>query len=274
MMSAAAFAFAVFAFGTSMACGGGGEGASDAGSDAPVDAQSDGVSDGPKPGDPCTTAADCDDHVFCDGVEECVGDRCSGPRNVACRDRGGCASSTCVEDAGECVVDLPSPSPCASGESCLPDLGCTKVDGCTSDAACDDGRACTDDRCETSSGRCLHTPDDGKCPAVGACGLGVCLGVDAADPSGCGVLPDASKCKATEGCAPTGACAALPASCVRDDDCGDGNLCDGREKCIGSVCNHGDVTTCAAPDACHHVTCRDRSLGDPFCLADPLPACP
>src|SRR5438270_261259 len=112
------------AAGTSMACGATGN-AGDGDATAHVVYDVGGASDGPKVGDPCTEGAQCDDHVFCDGVVECVGGRCSGPRNAACRDRGGCASSTCVETTGACVVDLPSPSPCAVGETCLPDLGCT-----------------------------------------------------------------------------------------------------------------------------------------------------
>ncbi len=223
----------------------------------------------PRPGDPCTDRRDCDDGIFCDGMEECIASICISPRNAACRDPGGCASSTCVEASRGCVVDVPAVPLCAVSEICLPDLGCEKPEGCTGDARCDDLRACTDDVCELASGRCLHEPVDGRCPAVGACGIGVCLGDRVTDPSGCGGLPDAGKCKATEGCDSSLACVGLPSHCTSDRDCTDGTFCDGSERCLAGVCQHGAITTCVAVDACHHAICRDRALGDAYCVQQP-----
>lgn len=229
--------------------GGSGDGSADA-TDGPSDSA-------PKPGDPCTTQADCDDGVFCNGVEECLAGRCTSARNIACKDS--CAVATCVEAAGGCSLSLPT---------------CPSTDGCTSptDPRCDDGRACTDDRCEVATGRCLHVPVDGRCPAVGACGVGVCLGEGSADPSGCGAKPDAARCKETEGCVGT-SCVALPTTCVTDRDCTDHDLCDGVERCVGGRCVHGARTTCAAA-ACHHAACKERSLGDPYCVEVQTPGCP
>src|SRR5262249_52764483 len=69
-------------------------------SSAHADATEAGVADArakPKPGDPCVTRDDCDDGVFCDGVEECLAGACTSARNTACRDPGGCADSRCDE---------------------------------------------------------------------------------------------------------------------------------------------------------------------------------
>src|SRR5687767_11213066 len=52
-----------------------------------------------KPGDPCTTRADCDDGVFCSGVEECLAGACVSARNAACRAPSACATATCDEAA-------------------------------------------------------------------------------------------------------------------------------------------------------------------------------
>ncbi|GAC1552178.1 MAG: hypothetical protein NVS3B10_14420 [Polyangiales bacterium] len=211
--------------------------------------------------------------MFCDGVEECLGGACVSARNAACRDRGGCATARCDEAAGACVVDVPTPSGCPTGEICAPGAGCTKPEGCKADAACDDGFACTDDHCELATGRCTHVPVDARCPDVGVCGRGVCAGSEAIDPSGCGGLPDASRCAQSEGCDLRGRCFALPVACVVDLDCADGSLCDGRERCEGGTCVHGARATCTAPDDCHQVVCKDRALGDPYCLVLPARKC-
>lgn len=239
----------------------------------PLDAASD-VSGGghPRPGDPCTDRSQCDDGVFCNGVEECLGGVCSSPRNAACRDPGGCASAVCDESAGGCTID-PTAGSCTSGV-CQVDVGCSAVEGCTRDADCDDARACTDDRCDVASGRCFHTPLDARCPSVGACGDGACVGADVADPSGCDARPNAAHCASTEGCDTSFACIALPTTCTSDAQCTDGSLCDGLERCVDGHCVHGDRTTCVARDACHHSACRTRALGDPYCREVRLPGCP
>ncbi len=240
-----------------MGCGDAGVSAVDVGTDAHDGAAEAEIGVGPRPGDPCSVQADCDDGVFCNGVEECLAGRCTSARNIACKDP--CAVATCVESAGGCSFSLPT---------------CPATDGCTSDAdpRCDDGRACTDDRCEVATGRCLHLPVDARCPAVGACGVGVCLGEGSADPSGCGTRPDSARCKETEGCLGN-ACTPLPATCATDRDCTDHDLCDGVERCVGGRCLRGARTTCQA-SPCHHAVCKERSLGDRYCVEVQTPGCP
>jgi hypothetical protein len=255
----------------------------DAGSDGSPDGTGDGAGDAgrrkPRPGDPCKERTDCDDGVFCNGVEECVSGICISPRNAACRDPGGCATATCQEDQGGCAIDPtpPAAGTCDAGSVCLADLGCTKVEGCTSasDPRCDDGRACTDDVCDVASGRCLHLPVDARCPAaVSGCGRGLCLGDKVAEPSGCGATPDASRCGEGFGCDATLACVSLPTTCTWDEDCTDHTLCDGIERCVLGRCVHGERTTCVARDSCHRAVCRERALGDPYCVETKLPRCP
>ena len=247
---------------------------SDAAPDAPLDGAigPDG-SDARHLGDPCATALECDDGVFCNGPEDCFEGRCIGARSTACRDFGGCASSRCEETTASCVVDLPAAA-CASGSKCAPDVGCVAVDGCANDAACDDGRACTDDRCDVATGSCAHTPVDARCPAIGACGVGTCLGELSAEATGCSARADASRCAASEGCDRTFSCVPLRGACTTDLDCDDGTGCDGRERCDGGRCVHGALATCTAHDACHHALCRDRALGEPFCVETQVAPCP
>lgn len=252
-------------------CGGG-----DAATDPPVvdsavDASAPDTAKKPEPGDPCVTRADCDDGSFCTGVEECIAGLCTSARNAACRDPGGCAAVACDESAGGCRFDA-SKGSCSAG-TCTLDRGCQPLDGCSGDGdpRCDDGRSCTDDACV--AGRCVHLPVDTRCGTLGACGVGVCLGDAVADPSGCGVEPDASKCAANEGCGLDSACHPLPSSCTSDRDCNDGNLCDGVERCVDGRCVHGARTTCVA-GPCQHASCSQSGVGDPWCRLDQLAKCP
>jgi len=247
-------------------------------SDTAVTPSDSGTDSGPgkpdsKLGAPCNDRRDCDDAVFCNGVEECVSGFCISPRNAACRDPGGCATATCDEAAGGCLID-PTSGTCPGGGVCVADLGCSTAT-CTSPKECDDGRSCTDDLCE--GGHCVHVPVDARCPAtVGACGRGLCVGDKIADATGCSANPDASKCKDTEGCDAKYACVPLgkTGACKSDDECTDGSLCDGLERCVSGTCMHGERTTCVARDTCHRSVCRERALGDSYCVETKLSKCP
>ena len=74
---------------------------------------------------------------------------------------------------------------------------------CTSDAECDDGHECTLDVC-VAGGTCRYTALDSRCA-------------------------DGERCAIGEGC--------VANLCDTDDDCQDGNFCNGQEKCIvGAGC--------------------------------------
>ncbi len=56
-----------------------------------------------------------------------------------------------------------------------------------------------------------------------------------------------------------------PTDCVVDDDCDDGNVCDGEEVCVSGVCDEGVALdcddgvsctddSCDITDGCEHVT--------------------
>jgi hypothetical protein len=218
----------------------------------------------------CVRREDCDDGVVCNGVEDCLAGFCTSARNAACRDPGGCAEATCDEAAGGCRF-APDDGRCEGAARCEIGVGC-RAAGCSADLDCDDRRACTLDRCV--DGRCLNWPRDAVCPPAGACGVGVCLGDEVADPSGCGIRPDAARCATDEGCDLDGACVTLRSACDHDRDCRNGSLCDGVERCVEGRCVHGDRTTCQARDRCHHAICRVRAAADPWCLEVALPGCP
>ncbi|MBP7148262.1 MAG: hypothetical protein KBD01_11990 [Acidobacteria bacterium] len=76
---------------------------------------------------PCTTAASCDNHLACDGVETCDTKlrRCLKGAPIDCNDGDVCTADACDDATGECSFTALS---------------------------CDDGNSCTLDRCRFDSG--------------------------------------------------------------------------------------------------------------------------
>lgn len=206
----------------------------------------------------CTTSTECDDAIACT-VDTCAaGNVCSHtPIDARCTGAGehcvagvGCSTSRpCDEDADcddaiACTLDA-----CAAGNvcsytaidelctepsapSCTIGVGCTAGETrCTSSDACDDHVACTVDTCSTA-GRCEHSPLDSLCDEA-----------------------------AGERCTATGCYASM--ACHTDDDCQDGDFCNGRERCIPELgcapatmavrCDDSDpctIDTCAPATGC------------------------
>ncbi|MEM6954832.1 MAG: hypothetical protein AAF645_04060 [Myxococcota bacterium] len=100
--------------------------------------------------------------------------------------------------------------------------------GCATD--CDDGVACTEDRCEGSV--CVSDPQDSRCGEDERCTL--------------------------DGC--------VDASCERAEDCDDGLLCNGEERCQGGTCVRGEAVVCDDGVECTVDRC-DEGLGR--CAAAP-----
>lgn len=100
----------------------------------------------------CTTNADCDDGLACDGTETCNAGDCDPGTAVVCVPGQCDASSTCTEPTGTCV---PTPKP----------------DGvlCNDGAACTEGDTCQAGVCTPGTGG--DADDDGDCDAdEAACG--------------------------------------------------------------------------------------------------------
>jgi len=105
---------------------------------------------------PCNQNSDCDDLLFCNGVETCVATVCTPGTNP-------CPGQFCNENQNACT-------------------------DCVGPADCSDNIACTNDTCV--NGSCVFTPDDSLCPDNGAfCdGLEICNAatgcISAGDPCG------------------------------------------------------------------------------------------
>ena len=169
---------------------------------------------------PCNTAADCDDTLFCNGIESCSSETstCVAGGGDPCE-----AGETCVEETDECVpasaceVDadcadglfcngeetcadglcLPGSNPCEASETCVEETDeCAAAVGCVSDDECDDGLFCN---------------------GVELCADGECV-------------PGTNPCEPGETCE-EGIDQCTSPECVIDADCAEGQICS-RNVCV------------------------------------------
>ncbi|MSP72007.1 MAG: hypothetical protein EXR76_07485 [Myxococcales bacterium] len=194
-------------------------------------------------GDVCTTAdvctdgacgggdLNCDDGLFCNGVESCS--RASGcvAGTPPCSSDGvACTTDACNEATNTCD-HTPNHGACNDGNDCSTDACDLTLDCQTSPAAngtaCDDGNACT---------------------TVDACTNGACGG------SGALNCDDGAFCNGAESCNPASGCVAGAAACPSDGvvcttDCNEANdLC---YQPSDAACNDNNACT---SDLCHPVS--------------------
>lgn len=181
----------------------------------------------------CTTDAQCDDGVFCNGIESC--DSTTGhcvsigscPQVVdGCIIRG----ATCDEVNDTCI-DAPDDSLCDDGvfcngaESCNPETGlCVAVSACPPFIS-----GCLVGGCDEELDTCTTVPDDSLCDD----GI-FCNGTESCGPTGDCVAVSACP-PYVDGCVIRGAeCDEASQTCldVADDSlCDNGLFCDGIEYC-------------------------------------------
>jgi hypothetical protein len=185
---------------------------------------------------PCQSDANCNDGLFCNGVEHCLfgastltGGVCMGGTPPVCHDGVACTQDECREEPGghSCLYkphdqDCDDRNFCNGVEVCDAILGC--VPGKSVD--CSDGVDCTVDTC-IDKGACVHTPQDAICNDGNACnGTEIChrqKGCQAGTPTVCN---DGVGCT-TDTCDPTtGQCEFAP-----DNSCDDRQFCNGLEVC-------------------------------------------
>ncbi|MCB9519265.1 MAG: putative metal-binding motif-containing protein [Myxococcales bacterium] len=81
----------------------------------------------------CAGDAECDDGLFCNGVERCVAGACEAGTPVDCDDGIACTVDTCSEDDAECQ----SAAPDSDGDG-VGDATCRDADGLALGTDCDD----------------------------------------------------------------------------------------------------------------------------------------
>ncbi len=258
--------------------------------------------------DTCDEAADqcvftpddgqCQDDVFCNGVEVCdpeVG--CQAGPNPCPDDGVPCTNDFCDETNDTCVHE-PNNANCANGlfcdgmESCDAVLGCqdgpdpcpVKCDEagdrcveCLTDAQCDDGLFCNGaESCNLVTGNCQAGAN--PCPPDK-----VACTVDSCDEAAnqCLHVPDDSACQnglfcdGMEVCHPTLGCqdGADPCpikcdesgdrcvECLTNAQCDDGNFCNGAETCntVTGLCQTGSNPCPADNVACTIDSCDEAT---------------
>ncbi len=231
----------------------------------------------------CELDADCDDGVFCNGIETCVNESCQPGTDPCPGQMCSEASAACVE----CLMDehCDDDAFCNGPESCNPDGDCEPglepcVDfphcdeagdsclACIGDGDCDDANPCTDDTCVANE--CLFTANEGN-----SCDDGLyCNGPEECDTNGL-CQPGADPC-------PEQMCREADQACVNcltGGDCDDNTFCNGAETCdADGNCQPGtapcfDLPHCdEVDDVCleclNHTECDDSvPCTDDECVA-------
>jgi hypothetical protein len=236
----------------------------------------------------CSSDVDCDDGIYCNGSESCVGGFCQGGSPPCSDDGQFCnGSEGCDEVNNTCTS---SGDPCAQGTICKEDTDSCDLLGC-GNGVCDEG-----ENCNTCPEDCL-SGSGGTC---GACFKGVCNGechpvkegADCADcaPSYCcgdGFCEgeeNSYDCEVDCGAPPAcgdGDCNGAENQCTCPDDCGkppltetscsDGidNDCDGGTDCNDEDCFDDPACTCGAkksPCTLNSDCCSNRCGKKGVCL--------
>ena len=137
----------------------------------------------------CLSDANCNDGLYCNGVETCVDGVCQAGIPVNCSDGIACTVDSCDEAVDACVNN-PNNALCNDGVYCNGAETCNTTLGCQAGIPvnCDDGNECTIDSCNESLKACENTKvvDNTAC-TNGVCCSGICqIGITA--------CPTAVKC--------------------------------------------------------------------------------
>lgn len=229
----------------------------------------------------CNTDNECDDGLFCNGVEEC---RPGFPGTDALGCRAGEIPTGFDPDPTDCTVlgacDEETDSfplvTLGEGDPCTDGIACTENDSCQSDGTCaglptdtlcNDGLFCNgEEACSTVIGCVLGVPPTGNDPTEGDClVVGPCE--EATDsfaliPADTGIAcNDGVECTVDDSCTAAGTCEGTP----DHDACSDGQFCNGPEQCTlnsGCEASTGPATPpedstpndCFAPTSCNEET--------------------
>jgi hypothetical protein len=192
----------------------------------------------------------CDDGLFCDGADTCVGGVCQHAGDP-CAGGPECAN-VCNEAADNCLA--PPTTQCTPDPNVCTDDHCNGAGACVhtnNTAPCDDGLFCNgSDTC--SGGTCTHAGN--PCAGGPEC-ANLCdeTANDCFNPSGTSCTDDGNVCTLDQ-CNGAGACT-HPAG-NEGGACGDASACTSSGTCSGGACT-GATTTCLPCQICTAATCVD-----------------
>jgi len=249
---------------------------------------------GPSPCSPCTTDQDCGDADVCNGAETCDEQgNCQPGTPPECNDQNSCTDDSCDPLAGCRFTDnaaagcgacckISGPCVASTAAGCqFQEAGTFRGEGtsCDEPGICN-GACCTGiDTCvSVIFGACAEARGsffgigvsclDADCSQLGACCVppeGVCFFASQFD---CLFVPEAVFLGNRIDCTPD------PCFCTDDQQCQDGDLCNGQEFCEGGFCRPGNVipecddgNPCTTDFCDPAVGCRFLPNGNPDCGA-------
>lgn len=236
-------------------------------------------------GKACGAAAGtCSQQDTCDATGSCqpnhlpAGTACGNPTSNTCNQPDVCDGN------GACSQRL-----AANGTPCEDGLFCTVGDQCSGGnctgaaRTCEDGISCNGvSQCDEAADRCTAGADqcgaNARCDTATRACVGTCAGCliggacvqSAARQAGnpcmvCVPSRSATAFSIVEGnpcsggtCNSSGQCV----ECSSDANCGDGNACNGLERCVAGQCQPGSTFPCPSPDPTNcQATCQSNSSG-------------
>ena len=120
--------------------------------------------------------ANCNNNLFCDGVETCdpIND-CQAGMPPVVDDGVPCTDDSC-DEVNDVAVNTPNDANCQNGLFCDGTEVCDAVADCQpgTPVAIDDGIACTDDSCDETNDVVVNAVNDGNCNDNDGCTLDTC----------------------------------------------------------------------------------------------------
>jgi cytochrome c peroxidase len=196
----------------------------------------------------CSFDSQCDDGLYCNGLETCNAGICLAGTVVDCNDGVSCTTDVCDESINACVnTDICS---CSIDADCDDGLFCTGVEVCDQGIClsgpaptCDDGVSCTSDSCDAGTDSCSFEPVHASCDD------GVfCNGAEVCDEVSSCLAGVPVTCNDGVSCT-TDSCDVASDQCINtanDGLCSDGLFCDGAEFCDATAgCQEAQASPCA-----------------------------
>ena len=112
----------------------------------------------------CTSNAQCDDGLWCNGAETCAAGTCVAGTPPSCGDAFGCTADACDEANDRCTHQA-NDAACNDGAWCNGTETCSVTAGCVAGTppSCEDAFGCTTDACDEANDRCTHQANDAAC---------------------------------------------------------------------------------------------------------------